>query len=108
MFKSELSNFGKDSIRVLSEHFGEPRQAMNPKTKVINRCDPKIDKIGTEAEYELFKLYEFDINSERSGEIRQKIKSIERRLSSILKIPANQSEIKDLKQKMSWSRPSIK
>ena len=63
LFKSELStNYGKDSIRVLSEHFGEPRQAMNPKTKVINRCDPKIDKIGTEAEYELFKLYAFDIN----------------------------------------------
>ena len=107
LFKSELSNFGKDSIRILSEHFGEPRQAMNPKTKVINRCDPKIDKIGTEAEYELFKLYAFDINSERSGEIRRKIRSIERRLSSTLKIPANQSEIKDLKQKMKELESSI-
>ena len=98
--KSELVNYGKESINTLCNHFGEPMQAMNPKTLVRNRCDPKIDTSETLQEYEVFKMCAFDINVEKSAKIKQEIRALKRNLSTILTVASNEKKIKELKQKI--------
>ena len=48
-------------------------ETINPKTLVRNRCDPKINKIETLAEYEVFKVTAYDLNSERCTKIKHKL-----------------------------------
>ena len=98
--KSELVNYGKESINTLCNHFGEPMQAMNPKTLVRNRCDPKIDTSETLQEYEVFKICAFEINVEKSAKIKQEIRALKRNLSTILTVASNEKKIKELKQKI--------
>ena len=69
---------------------------MNPKTLVRNRCDPKINKVETLAEYELYKVTAYELNSERSIKIKQKLNLVKKKRSSTLTTNANKSKIKVL------------
>ena len=75
-------------------------QAMNPKTLVRNRCDPKIDTSETLQEYEVFKMCAFEINVEKSAKIKQEIRALKLNLSTILTVASKEKKIKELKQKI--------
>ena len=69
-------------------------QAMNPKTLVRNRCDPKIDTSEILQEYEVFKMCAFEINVEKSAKIKQEIRALKRNLSTIPTVASNEKKIK--------------
>ena len=104
---SSLATHGKEAIKVLCDHFGEPMEAMNPKTLVRNRCDPKINKVETLAEYELYKVTAYELNSERSIKIKQKLNLVKKKLSSTLTTNANKSKIKVLKSEIADLEASV-
>ena len=92
--RASLATHGKEAIKILCDHFGEPMEAMNPKTLVRNRCDPKINIIETLAEYEVFKVTTYDLNSERCTKIKHKLNLVKKKLSTTLTNNANKSKIK--------------
>ena len=105
--RASLATHGKEAIKILSDHFGEPMEAMNPKTLVRNRCDPKINKVETLAEYELYKVTAYELNSERSIKIKQKLNLVKKKLSSTLTTNANKSKIKVLKSEIADLEASV-
>ena len=103
-----LASHGKEAIKILCDHFGEPMEAMNPKTLVRNRCDPKINKVETLAEYEVFKVTAYDLNSKRNTKIKQKLNLAKKKLSTTLTTNANKSKIKVLKSEIADLESQVK
>ena len=95
--KKDLATHGIVSFEVLSDHFGEPMEAKHPQTWVRNRCDPKINKNEALQEYEIFKTCSFDVNCERSAEIKHKIRMLKKKLGTLLTVASNKSKIKAIK-----------
>ena len=71
--KSALPKFGLEDLDTLTEHFGEAREEMHPKTKRLNRSAPKISRNDAVAEYEVFKTVVFDLNVQRNIQLKEQI-----------------------------------
>ena len=99
--KSELPGFGQDDLQTLISHFGEPEEAVHPKTMRRNKADPKISKVETLEEYKIFKTTVFDLNCQRSSELKLKIYRLNQKLKTTLKTKSNQAAIKRLNSEIS-------
>ena len=105
--KSDLTNFGKDSMRKLCDHFGQPMVGIHPQTKVRNYCDPKINKYETQEEYEVFKVLAFEINLEKNTKLRKEIRILKENLKRTLTVASNKKKISELKNKLTELEASI-
>ena len=99
--KSDLPLHGIEDIKTLIKHFGQAKEATHPKTLRRNRCDPKIIKNETLQEFEIFKTTAFEINCQRSVDLKQKLIHLKKKLASTLTTIANKSKIKALKSEIS-------
>ena len=91
--KVDLGDYRRAEMKILCDHFGEPMEAVHPKTLIRNRCDPKINKVAAIEEYEVYKTCAYEINSERSRRIKQEIRTLKRSLSTTLTVASNRQKL---------------
>ena len=94
--KEDLPLYGLEEMKILLKHFGEPSEATHPKTKRNNRTDPKINNVEVLLEFEVFKDTVFDLNSQRSAELKLEIYQLKTKIKTTLKTNTNKPRIKAL------------
>ena len=99
--KSDLALFGVEDMQVLTEHFGEAKEGVHPKTKKVHRCDPKISKNEAMQEFENYKKTAFDVNSERTVKMNNKITFQKKKLGTTLTTVANKKKTENIKSEIS-------
>ena len=74
---------------------------MHPKTRRLNRSDPKINRNDSASEYEVYKNVVFDINSERNIHLKEQMMLKQKKLDTTFKKACNKSSIDQLKMEIS-------
>ena len=99
--EADLALFGVEDMQVLTGHFGEAKEGVHPKTKKVNRCDPKVSKNEAMQEFEIYKKTVFDVNSMRTVKLNNKIMLLNKKLATTLTTVANKKKIENIKSDIS-------